>query len=59
MDHGTPILVKCFSEGVMSYLHERQREGCPYSRGSVEREIWLEGWNQTANAERKACLRFD
>jgi ribosome modulation factor len=43
----------------MSYLHERQREGCPYSRGSVEREIWLEGWNQTANAERKACLRFD
>jgi len=42
-----------FSEGMNSYLFDAPRENCPYPAGSDEREMWLEGWDQTAHHERR------
>jgi ribosome modulation factor len=58
MKEGSQLSQGVLSEGVDSYLREWPREKCPYPPGSNERKSWLEGWNQTAHADRHSYSRL-
>jgi len=48
---GEPVLPKdIFAEGTDSCAAGLSRKDCPYPPGSIEREQWIDGWNQAARA---------
>lgn len=52
MDDDPQVCTGFFLEGADSYLREAPRGSCPHLPGSVQRQAWLDGWDQTAHRER-------
>ncbi len=38
-------LTQLLDEGAEAGLDDLPFESCPYAFGSIEREVWIEGWN--------------